>query len=462
LKPSRFNLYFPQEDKGEIIAYNALTGATAVFDREMIDSIRHFKNGNEKISEDFIGKLLSCGFLVDDAVDEIKIYEVRYNTRKYGSQELWINVMTTFACNLACEYCYQGHGDLINTTMSRTTTNALIKFVKNYTLKTGCKKLSLILYGGEPLLNFKEGLFLIQELDDWAEKENIDFGSGFISNGTLFTRDILQKLSKYKQRINQLTLDGPKHIHDRRRIHKNGKGTYEEIIRALELFAETGTENLFLRIDVDKNNAASIEELLDDLKKRGLQYVPIGFGLIQAKSRACSMYSSSCIVGEESRNILPSLWKLAIDKGFDLRLRPHAFFVYCGAQTNFSLMVDPEGNLYKCSNFLGMEEHRIGSIKDDGSFGNVRYEYYDWMSRNPLKIKKCTMCKYLPLCGGGCAGIAFFKHNTFHKEICSETKYLIDHQLKLYLNQQYPRKFKNGSFNWEISPPVPLRSSVSG
>jgi uncharacterized protein len=216
----------------------------------------------------------------------------------------------------------------------------------------------------------------------------------------------------------------------------------------LHLLSDEGIPNIFLRVDVDKDNVDHMDELLDDLKARSLQHVPIGFGLIQAKSQACSSWWSFCLRGEESRQLLPGIWKKAMDRGFDVRLRPHPFFVYCGAQTNFSLMIDPSGDVYKCSNFLGQRERRVASIREDGSATSLRFEYFDWMSRNPLAFEACRACAYLPLCGGGCAGIAFKEHGTFHKEVCAEIKCVLEEQLKLYLSSRFPAKFGSGGYRW--------------
>lgn len=450
MKASIYNLFFSLNGAREYILFNAFSGRIAAVDAELKTLFDELAAGRAtSVGSGMLADFKAAGFLVDEDVDETKIYEVQYGLRKYASQELWVNVMTTYACNLACPYCYQGHGDILDTTMTPQTADAVLQFVKTYSRESNCRKISLMLYGGEPLLNPRQAFQLIDGLKAWADDNGVDFGSGFITNGTLFTPEVVERMKATPQRINQLTLDGPKHIHDRRRIRKNGQGTYDRIIQSLELLSEHRIPNVFLRIDVDKDNASHMDELLDDLKARSLQHIPIGFGLIQAKSQACSSWWNFCLRGEESKLLLPDIWRKALDRGFDVRLRPHVFFVYCGAQTNFSIMIDPSGDVYKCSNFLGQREHRVGSIREDGSMTGLNYEYFDWMSRNPLAFEACRACTYLPLCGGGCAGLAFKEHGTFHREICGEIKSILEDQLKLYLHYQWPAKFKNGRYLWD-------------
>ena len=237
LKPSIYNLLFCLDGTQDYILFNTFSGRIAVVDAELKALYDRIASGqaasnSSAILENFLG----LGFLVDEGVDEIKLYEVQYGLRKYASQELWVNVMTTHACNLACAYCYQGHGDILNTTMTPQSAESVLQFVKTYSRESNCRKLSLMLYGGEPLLNPRQAFYLIDGLQTWAADNHIDFGSGFITNGTLFTPEIVKRMKTIPQRINQLTLDGPKHIHDRRRIQKNGQGTYDRIIQSLNSY----------------------------------------------------------------------------------------------------------------------------------------------------------------------------------------------------------------------------------
>jgi hypothetical protein len=52
----------------------------------------------------------------------------------------------------------------------------IIKFIEGMTLANRSKLLQLILYGGEPLINMKEGFRLLRELDGWSEDQKIKLG----------------------------------------------------------------------------------------------------------------------------------------------------------------------------------------------------------------------------------------------------------------------------------------------
>lgn len=56
-----------------------------------------------------------------------------------------------------------------------------------------------------------------------------------ISNGSLLTGDILDKLTEFQCRHIQITLDGIEETHNKRRISKNGEPTFHQIVENLLL-----------------------------------------------------------------------------------------------------------------------------------------------------------------------------------------------------------------------------------
>ncbi|MCM1236362.1 MAG: hypothetical protein NC124_11505 [Clostridium sp.] len=54
-----------------------------------------------------------------------------------------------------------------------------------------------------------------------------------VTNGYFLTKDVAQKLAKLKVSSLQVTIDGPKHVHDKRRVLAGGEGTFDKIIQKL-------------------------------------------------------------------------------------------------------------------------------------------------------------------------------------------------------------------------------------
>ena len=51
------------------------------------------------------------------------------------------------------------------------------------------------------------------------------------------------------------------------------------------------------------------------------------------------------------------------------------------------------------------------------------------MTRNPYDIKECRSCVYLPVCGGGCAGISYSHYGKYNKPGCYKVKSVFEKQI---------------------------------
>jgi uncharacterized protein len=144
-------------------------------------------------------------------------------------EQLILNV--TERCNLRCKYCtysgnYYGQRTHSERDMSFETAKGAIKKFLNKSTNKFC----LSFYGGEPLLNFKLIESIISFIHEQSTREII---LAMTTNGTLLTPEKCNYLAGNGFLLN-ISLDGPKHIHDRYRVYKNGTGTYDSVIQNLE------------------------------------------------------------------------------------------------------------------------------------------------------------------------------------------------------------------------------------
>ena len=68
------------------------------------------------------------------------------------------------------------------------------------------------------MLNFESNYLFLDEIQDYCNKNEIEFSTYIVTNGTLLKPSYLEKLKQYNCRYIQITLDGIKEIHDQRRI----------------------------------------------------------------------------------------------------------------------------------------------------------------------------------------------------------------------------------------------------
>lgn len=437
MKESVYNVYLLDEKERKYIVYNIMHDSIIRIDDEVYNLMK--KNRINYIGDSVMEVLKNAGIVVDNNLNELDMLKIRFNRKKYNAVSMNFTIIPTHACNLACKYCYQGHGDILSNTMNEKTIKQTVEFIKKTSL--GRKMLGVNFYGGEPLLFPDIAFGILEELKKFTDENNIHFLTTFTSNGTLFTEKIVEKLKNYNHEV-QITLCGPKEIHDTTRIDKKGNGTYEKLMDVIELFKKHGIA-FHIRVDVDQNNYDTVRSLLEDLKRRGYDGLYIAF---------CPICKDFCYVEIEweTKEVdavsLAHLSVIAHDMGFGTNpIQIHDFVKGCSALSDNFLAIDPHGDVYKCIAAPNYTEHRIGTLTEDGDFVCINYETYcKWTLRDPLLIKECAVCKFSPICGGGCAMSAYSRNGDINTPGCSQKE--LGEVLRTFIMQEYPQFFEGGTY----------------
>jgi uncharacterized protein len=437
MKSSSYNVVVPCR-KGFAL-FNTLTGSILFVDEEMKNALE--REEFEKINEENIKSLNKMGVITHDDVDERRILSYKLKNLIYASANASFSVLPTYKCNLKCPYCYEGSGEIHRGTMTDEMVNTVIQGIETYCLEKGIRNLGIVLYGGEPLLHKKASIKLVETLGTWAENHSITYRCKMITNGTLLTEQVLSEFEPFLDMV-QLTLDGPQPFHNKKRMHKNGEGTYEEVLEAVSA-ARNCNIRVMLRIQVSADTLSEMDTLFGDLVKRGLHtdqgvhsYM---FPLIDI-NEVCSSYASLC--SEEDAQMLPVLWRKARSFGIEMVSKPVQIFYspYCSFATNHSFLVDAVGDVYKCVSVVGEKQYRVGCMTERG-LQDIQPELYAFTARDPTDIEKCNPCTLLPLCGGGCAHRAYQQYKSYSEGYCTLHKGLEEEKLLLYLERAYPDRF---------------------
>lgn len=160
---------------------------------------------------------------------------VQAKAMEAGCQQLILNV--TENCNLRCRYCiYGGKYPNQRVRSPRKMSVEVAHRALDYFLARSrrVKESHIGFYGGEPLLN----LALIQDCVEYVRsRTRKKYHFGFTTNGTLLNRTVARYLIKNKFNL-LVSLDGPQHVHDRFRVNAKGDGSWEKVIRNLELLKD--------------------------------------------------------------------------------------------------------------------------------------------------------------------------------------------------------------------------------
>ncbi|MGD2247158.1 MAG: 4Fe-4S cluster-binding domain-containing protein, partial [Candidatus Methanofastidiosia archaeon] len=173
MKLSKFNLILPTKTEGEYLLANMMSGAVIAIDEEMKtlienENVHHISQEQSQILQDL-------SILLPDKADEYRKFKVRYEKKKYTVKEPNFTLIPTYACNLACPYCYEGKGEVLKGTMNKDTRERAANFIKYHVKKYKSNKFSIALYGGEPLLNFDDCAYIMDSCFQWADDQGIDY-----------------------------------------------------------------------------------------------------------------------------------------------------------------------------------------------------------------------------------------------------------------------------------------------
>lgn len=163
----------------------------------------------------------------------------------------------TRTCNLRCIHCYSDSAALnYDGELTLDQCLATIDDVADYQAS------ALLLSGGEPLVH-PHFFDILEHATERGLKVTIS------TNGTQISRPIAEKLKALNVAYVGISLDGIGAVHDQFR----GKvGAFDQAVRGFEYCREVG-QKTGLRLTLTKNNAESIEEILDFIDAHDIQRV---------------------------------------------------------------------------------------------------------------------------------------------------------------------------------------------
>jgi uncharacterized protein len=230
-KTSHFSFSIPVIEHDETIIFNSLTGGTMTLSNHEEKLFNKLSGLNSFKLEEFLPSeqnilttWIDKDYIVDKETDESDFCKKTINSYlnkrgKLKSETLSFTILPTDACNMACAYCFE------NKKKSKVLDDKKIEqlevFIENILNKDKertLKKLHIVWYGGEPLLGKDAIEKLSQKFNTICNKYNLKYSSTMITNGILLTPEMWSFLQKYNINDVQITIDGIKEIHDKRRL----------------------------------------------------------------------------------------------------------------------------------------------------------------------------------------------------------------------------------------------------
>lgn len=311
---------------------------------------------------------------------------------------LRLTIVTTQACNFDCMYCAQRH---INNFMEQDTYNKIYQLIlRNINTFTTLK---LVLFGGEPTLalkHFEPFLSKVNTLLRFYHKHLIGV---MITNGYLLSEEIVRKLYQLGITQFQITLDASSEFHDRSRILKNGKKTFERIYQNLLCMCQLGdlpklsvvilinsTYEMLVKIDSWIHN---FDVFIDDPR------FYINLSVVENRGGERILEFTDTLVSECDPLYQAAKYRLGRHVFWGDKIRDNAFV--CESILNLAYTIDWDGKVRACSQLTA--DNIIGELKKGGRLSLSQ-------SNQLFRIKnhtECRGCSIEPLCHGKSCGLRF-------------------------------------------------------
>jgi uncharacterized protein len=399
MKLTRFHVLvrdFPL--RGEHVLYNTLTDNLVGLDDRSLDWIASLEDGRARdpLEQEEVDYLVEEQFLVDDDVADDRALRDFMLGIKRGDGVLRLRVLVTENCNFACPYCFEAEGGPTGPGMGRHIEEALHAWVRRRMAAYDLHTLELTYFGGEPLLKKPLILRTAERFQRELAEDGRRFRCNVITNGALLDRPFVDAMRPLGLDFVKVTLDGPKHHHDRARVHKDGRGSWDEILANLKAVA--GRVRIHIGSNVPAGLEREYEALADELEREGLagaierlKFKPV---LDAHGAGGCATrFSDVSPDGLVRLRLKAESAGMGVDPEFGLGP--------CGLHMDQYLLVDAGGYLYKCDVVVGDPKLAVGRVTDER-----------WLPRVELleqldPIRDCGQCPYLPVCAGGCRATTY-------------------------------------------------------
>ena len=166
--------------------------------------------------------------------DDTAIRQAAVSDKKPAElKALCLNIAHT--CNLTCSYCFAGQGSYKGDTalMPYETGKAALDMLVRMSGRR--RNLEVDFFGGEPLLNWQTVKRLVAYGRSIEKEYNKNFRFTLTTNGMLVDDDVIDFCNREMHNV-VLSLDGRKEVHDRFRVDRAGRGSYDKIVPKFQEF----------------------------------------------------------------------------------------------------------------------------------------------------------------------------------------------------------------------------------
>lgn len=328
-----------------------------------------------------------------------KLWTIHRDYLREKHELLYLFWECTMNCNFKCKHCgsHAGENFFKEVVATKEIKDAFLDVSKNFDVS----KITVAVTGGEPLL--RKDLFEVMEYASL-----LGFKWGMVSNGFLFTEDIVKKLKASGMKTVDISIDGIDDIHDN---FRNQKGSYARAINAVRLLQKADfLDVLRITTTVHKSNIHLLKKMFSKFLKMGIK----DWRIVGIEPIGRAIENKSALLNQDQYKKLLSFIKQVRKKQSKMRVSygcTHFLgnnfedevrnnFFYCGTGINIGSILH-NGDIFVCPNVPRKSNLIQGNIKTD-SFSEVwNKKFKIFRKKDRTKCDKCKNCKNWEECLGG-------------------------------------------------------------
>lgn len=342
-------------------------------------------------------------------------------------------------CNLDCTYCFYLHKQnlLESSNQWHMADEVLEHFIRQYIQGQGHDVIIFSWQGGEPTLL---GLEFFEKIITYEKKyaSGKQIENDLQTNGVLLDDRWCEFLRKNDFLVG-LSIDGPQYLHDKHRIDRAGKPTFDKVYRAAMLLRKHGVPfNTLTTVNRDnaKHPLDVYRFLRDQICPRAIQFNPC----VEAKvfetqappfwgsmeypklghpmanpGNDCSVVTDWSVNADDYGDFLCAIFdewyagdigktfvynfECAISQWMGIYGVMCVFGPICGK----GLAIEHDGSIYSCDHFV-YPEYKLGNIRDknlaDMVFSDQQKKF--GFAKGLSLPHYCQQCEFLFACHGEC------------------------------------------------------------
>lgn len=394
---------------------------------------------SENVSLYLRGKNIILSSEESEFVENIKNWINKPIKNDYGSfipKTFILKLIPTLRCNLHCSYCFAKNKTSEFDMSVETAKLAIDFFLNHFNCFENCTYIVDLTGAGEPLLRFDFILEVNKYVKIIEKSKKIHIYCQMATNGMLLNSEI-SKIIQEAGIIFGVSLDGDKNSSENRKgldyylVEKN-----IDAVKYKDFFGLAATYDGFNNDIISMFNSLNAFEpsvigikpaRLPSSHKNAINEKNIDKVLFSYKKFAEYLYD---LLNKKKLDVWNRFIKSEdyFARFLKIMLRKTKVRYRCSAGIN-SFSVDSNGNILICPVFMGIEEYKLGTIKE----GFCLKKLEELQALYADNIEKCKICWAKNACAGECFNVSYLNSgnlNTPNETMCMLKKYLI--QLSMY------------------------------